>query len=166
MDPELGLEGRSMPCAPVSLALCGFCLERYKKRRGSVPPTAGSPSPPASVHKPLERPIAPLVATASAGRVGERPQYSQLTWASVRERPLSQLGSVRFSIGMAQEIVTSMEMTELGQLRPSRPSPEPIELEEVGPSVRKHRNGNSSGDMRSRLGQSSGMSPERVTPSR
>ena len=36
---------------------------------------------------------------------------------------------------MAKEIVTSMEMTELGQLRPSRPSPEPIELEEVGPSV-------------------------------
>jgi hypothetical protein len=30
---------------------------------------------------------------------------------------------------------TSMEMTEMSQLRPSRPSPEPIELEEVGPSV-------------------------------
>jgi GNAT superfamily N-acetyltransferase len=36
---------------------------------------------------------------------------------------------------MAQEIVTSMEMTELGQLRPSRRSPERIEVEEVGPSV-------------------------------
>jgi GNAT superfamily N-acetyltransferase len=34
---------------------------------------------------------------------------------------------------MAKE--TSMEMTELGQLRPSRPSPEPIELEDVGPAV-------------------------------
>jgi hypothetical protein len=36
---------------------------------------------------------------------------------------------------MAEEIVTSMEMTELGQLLPSRPSPAPIELEEVGPSA-------------------------------
>jgi hypothetical protein len=36
---------------------------------------------------------------------------------------------------MAEEIVTSMEITELGQLRPSRPSPKPIELEEVGPSA-------------------------------
>ena len=36
---------------------------------------------------------------------------------------------------MAKEIVTSMEMTELGQLRPSRPSPQPIELEEFGPSA-------------------------------
>jgi GNAT superfamily N-acetyltransferase len=36
---------------------------------------------------------------------------------------------------MTKEIVTSMEMTELGQLRPSRPSPEPIDLEEVSPSV-------------------------------
>jgi GNAT superfamily N-acetyltransferase len=36
---------------------------------------------------------------------------------------------------MTKEIVTSMEMTELGQLRPGRPSPEPIELEELGPSV-------------------------------
>jgi GNAT superfamily N-acetyltransferase len=36
---------------------------------------------------------------------------------------------------MTKEKVTSMEMTELGQLRPSRPSPEPIELEEVRASV-------------------------------
>jgi GNAT superfamily N-acetyltransferase len=36
---------------------------------------------------------------------------------------------------MTKEIVTSMEMTELGQLRPSRPSPEPIDVEEVSPSV-------------------------------
>lgn len=55
--------------------------------------------------------------------------------ASVWECPFSQPGNVRFSIGMAMEVVTSMEMTELGQLRSSRPSPEPIELEEVGPSV-------------------------------
>jgi hypothetical protein len=38
-------------------------------------------------------------------------------------------------IGMAEEIVASMEMTELGQLRPSRPSTQPIELEEVSPSA-------------------------------
>jgi GNAT superfamily N-acetyltransferase len=36
---------------------------------------------------------------------------------------------------MAKDVVTSMEMTGQGQLRPSRPSPQPIELEEVGPSV-------------------------------
>jgi GNAT superfamily N-acetyltransferase len=36
---------------------------------------------------------------------------------------------------MTKEIVTSMEMTELGQLRPSRPPPEPIELDEVGASM-------------------------------
>jgi GNAT superfamily N-acetyltransferase len=36
---------------------------------------------------------------------------------------------------MTNEKVTSMEMTELGQLRPSRPSPDPIDLEEVRPSL-------------------------------
>jgi hypothetical protein len=81
MDPAAG-PGRRSALRLVSLALCGFCLERYEKRRGSVPPTAGSPSPPTSVHEPLERPIAPLVPTASVGRVGERSQYSQLTFAS------------------------------------------------------------------------------------
>jgi GNAT superfamily N-acetyltransferase len=43
--------------------------------------------------------------------------------------------NVRFSIGMTKEIVTSLEMTELGHLRPSRPSPEPIDLEEVSPTL-------------------------------
>jgi GNAT superfamily N-acetyltransferase len=36
---------------------------------------------------------------------------------------------------MTKEILTSMEMTEVDQLRPSCPPPEPIKLDEVGPSA-------------------------------
>jgi hypothetical protein len=74
---DRGIEGLSTPwtrswvskadLCPASgfLALCGFCLERYEMRLGVSSAYCWFPVAPASVHKPLERPIAPLVVTAS-----------------------------------------------------------------------------------------------------
>ena len=68
---------------PVSLALCGFCLERNEMRCGVSSAYRWFAIGSCFGHKPLERPMAPLVATASAGWLGEGSQYPKLTWASV-----------------------------------------------------------------------------------
>jgi hypothetical protein len=57
--------------APVSLALCVFFLERYEKRRGvSSAYCWFAIASSFRFEKPLERPIPPLVATASAAGQG------------------------------------------------------------------------------------------------